>query len=263
MQDSDNMFVFFKPSAELTEEIIKQNQALVKEYAARTAPEETAEFEGDESGFGQFGLSHQRPVNRTVRSSVETAQQVITERTYHYLSSLSESPWAMEGGTFAVSEYLPKGLITMLGFSSIRKQPESQRAIVVEGLIEQLTEEFVNWLANQQNGAFVTPWLEIHLTTEGELRLIAIPETQVEEDSAMQVANEASASVGAIATGRGAFTEQANGSYLKDIARELDAAIVALRVLEVKVAESSDAMEDVPQAASIAATQARIEENVR
>lgn len=234
MQDSDNMFVFFKPSSELTDEIIKQNQALVKEYAARTAPEDVAEFEEDEAGPGRFGLSYQPPLSRTVRSPVETGQQVITERIYHYLSSLSESPWAAEGGSFVVSEYLPKGLITMLGFSSIRKQPESQRAHTIERLVERLTEEFVDWLANQQNGAFVTPWLEIHLTTQGELRLIAIPETEVED--ATMFATAATASSGDVATGK-------DVTHLKEIARELDAAIVALRVLEAKVEESSEAME--------------------
>lgn len=263
MQDSDNMFVFFKPSTELAEEIIKQNQALVKEYAARTAPEETAEYDEDESSLGQFGLNYQRPVSRSVRSPIETGQQVITERIYHYLSSLSESPWAMEGGSFAVSEYLSKGLITMLGFSSIRKQPDSQRTATIERLVERLTEEFVDWLANQQNGAFVTPWLEIHLSNEGELRLISIPETEVEDESTMQIANEASASSGEVATGRGALTGSANVPHLREIARELDAALVALRILGGEVEESSDAAEADYSQRSYAVGENRIEENVR
>lgn len=191
MQDSDNSFVFFKPSPNLTDEIIKENQALVKEYAARTAPEEVAEGDQDELGMGRFEFIYQRPVRQTLTSPVEMGQQLITEKIYNYLSSLSESSWAMEGGSFPVSEYLSRGMITMLGFSSLRKQPDSQRAVGVFQLVERLTEEFVDWLANEQNGAFVTPWLEIHLTTDGELRLIAIPESEV-EDGTIQEIDEAS-----------------------------------------------------------------------
>jgi hypothetical protein len=97
----------------------------------------------------------------------------------------------MEGGSFPVSEYLPRGMITMLGFSSLRKQPDSQRAVKVWRLVERLTEEFVDWLANDQNGAFVTPWLEIHLTMDGALRLIAIPESEVEDGTRQEIDLEA------------------------------------------------------------------------
>ena len=192
MQDSDNIFVFFKPSAELTKEIIKQNQALVKDYTARTAPEEQTETDYYEPHLGRFGLGHLRPMRQTLTSPVEVGQQVIAERMYNYLSSLSESPWAMDGGSFPVSEYLPSGMITMLGFSSLRKQANSARAKNVWRLVELLTEEFVDWLANEQNGAVVTPWLEMHLTTEGELLLIAIPENEV-DDSTEEKADEATA----------------------------------------------------------------------
>ena len=177
MQDSDNIFVFFQPSTELTDEIIKQNQALVKDYNTRTGPEAGAERDEDEPALGRFGLGSQRQVRQVLPSPIEMGQQLITEKIYNYLSSLSETPWAMEGGSFPVSEYLPRGMITMLGFSSLRKQPDSQRAVKVWRLVERLTEEFVDWLANEQNGAFVTPWLEIHLTMDGALRLIAIPES--------------------------------------------------------------------------------------
>jgi len=180
MQDSDNIFVFFKPSANLTEEIIQQNQALVKEYTPGTAPEEATET--DEPDLVRFGLGHPRPVRQTL-TSVETGQQVVAERLYNYLASLSESPWSLKGGSFPVSEYLPNGMVTSLGFSSLRKQPESPRAKTIWRLVEQLTEEFVHWLVNEENGAFVTPWLEIHLVPEGELRLIAIPESQVDDST--------------------------------------------------------------------------------
>jgi hypothetical protein len=175
MQDSDNIFVFFKPSAGLTDEIIKQNQCLVKEHTARTAPEGPIETDDYEPDLGRFGLGHPRPTRQTLTSSVEAGQQVIAERVYNYLCSLSESPWAMEGGSFPVSEYLPNGMMTSLGFSSLRKQPDSKHAKNTWRLVEQLTKEFVDWLVNEQNGAFVTPWLQIHLR-EGKLRLIAIPE---------------------------------------------------------------------------------------
>ena len=195
MQDSDNIFVFFKPSAELTEAIIKQNQALVKEYTARTAPEEPTETDDYEPDLGRFGLGHPRPIRQTLTSPIETGQQVVAERIYNYLSSLSESPWAMNGGSFPVSEYLPNGMMTSLGFSSLRKEPDSPRARNVWQLVEQLTKEFVDWLANEQNGAFVTPWLEIHLAN-GELRLIAIPESEV-DDSADEPGDEVYASADA------------------------------------------------------------------
>jgi len=192
MQDSDNTFVFFKPSEELTTKIIKQNQALVEEYIARTAPDESAESDNYEPDFGRFGIGQPRPGRQALRSPGAVGQQVITERIYNYLSALSESQWALDGGSFPVSEYLPNGMITMLGFSSLRKQPESQLATNVGRLIEQLTEEFVDWLANEQNGAFVTPWLEMHLNTKGELLLIAIPENEV-DDSTEEIADEAMA----------------------------------------------------------------------
>lgn len=192
MQDFDNMFVFFKPSAELTAKIIKQNQALVKEYTARTAPEESTESENYEPDFDRFDPGPRRPGRQASRSPVEVGQQVIVERLYNYLSSLSESQWALDRGSFPIDEYLPNGMLTMLGFSSLRKQPESQLATEVGYLMEQLTEEFVNWLANEQNGAFVTPWLEMHLTTHGELLLIAIPEDEV-DDSTEELADETTA----------------------------------------------------------------------
>ncbi len=188
MQNTDNIFVFFKPSADLTEEIIKQNRALVKEYTSKTAPEESTET--DEPDLALFGLGHTRPVRQTLTTPVETGQQVIAERIYNYLASLSESPWSLKGGSFPVSEYLPNGMMTSLGFSSLRKQPDSPRAKTVWRLVAQLTAEFVHWLVNEQNGAFVTPWLEIHLVPEGELRLIAIPESQV-DDSTSEDAGEA------------------------------------------------------------------------
>ena len=183
MPDSDNIFVFFKPSANLTEEIIKQNQALVKEYTPRTAPDEPTEIDDYESDLGRFGLGHPRPLRQNLTSPVEIGQQVIAERIYNYLASLSESPWSLKGNSFPVSEYLPNGMITSLGFSSLRKQPDSLRAKIVWRLVEQLTEEFVDWLVNEQNGAFVTPWLVIHLVPKGELRLIAIPESQVDDST--------------------------------------------------------------------------------
>jgi len=186
MQDSNNMFVFFKPSTELAREIISQNQALVKEYTAKTLPQDSAETNGDESIFGRFGLGYPRATKPALKSPDETGQELIAERLYHYLTSLAESPWSIEGGSFPVSEYLPNGMITMLGFSSLRRQPKSVRALDVWQLVERLTEEFLNWLANEQNGAFVTPWLEMHLTAEGELRLIAIPETELEDSSSQE-----------------------------------------------------------------------------
>ena len=225
MQDLDNSFVFFKPSPNLTDEIIKQNQALVKEYAARTAPEEVAEGEQDELGMGRFGFSYQRPVRQTLISPVEMGQQLITEKIYNYLSSLSESSWAMEGGSFPVSEYLPRGMITMLGFSSLRKQPESQRAVGVFQLVERLTEEFVDWLANEQNGAFVTPWLEIHLTTDGELRLIAIPESEVEDGTVHEIDG-----VSVFATAHQPSEESStNLARILEIKHEIDAAVSAFQ----------------------------------
>lgn len=241
MQDADNSFVFFKPSPKLADEILKQNQALVKEYAARTAPEEVEEGD-DEPDIGRFGFSYKRPVRQTLTSPVEMGQQLITEKIYNYLSSLSESSWAMEGGSFPVSEYLPRGMITMLGFSSLRKQPDSQRAVGVWQLVERLTEEFVDWLANEQNGAFVTPWLEIHLTTDGELRLIAIPESEVEDgtiqeideaamfqeiDEAAMSATEGTAHVyGAHQPSEGSSTSLARILEMKE---EIDAAVSAFQ----------------------------------
>lgn len=241
MQDSDNTFVFFKPSAKLTDEIIKQNQALVKEYTARTAPEEPTETADYEPDLGWFGLGRPRSMKPTLVSPVEAGQEVIAERIYNYLSSLSESPWAVEGGTFPVSEYLPSGMMTMLGFSSLRKQPNSARAKNVWRLVERLTEEFVDWLANEQNAAFVTPWLEMHLTTEGELLLIAIPEKEGDDPTRdvndlssvgdMRV-TEANGAVVANDTRTNVSTESVppnnSPAVITDVKREIDAFVTAL-----------------------------------
>jgi len=195
MRDSQDSFVFFMPSADLTIEIIRQNQSLVRDYAARTVPGISSESSDDEPLLGRFGLGYLRTRSVSGKPSIESGQRLIAERLYHYLSSLSESPWARDGGSFPVSEYVTDGMITMLGFSSLRRHPDSSRALEVRQLFETLTEEFVDWLANEQNGAFVTPWIEMHLTTKGELSLIAISEDELEDSGdKMESIDEALAS---------------------------------------------------------------------
>jgi len=182
MQDTSKTFEFFVPSPELAEAIVKQNQALVREYAKRTTPEIDIGETEDRSLLGGLlrGLQPHR-ISEAHTRSTQTAQHVIAERLYHYLSSLSETPWALAGGEFPIGEYVTDGMGTMLGLSVYRKEPDSPRGEEIRQLLERLTGEFQHWLVTEQHGTFVTPWLEMHLDASGELRLNLIAEETIDD----------------------------------------------------------------------------------
>jgi hypothetical protein len=185
MENTANSFEFFLPSPELAEALVAQNQALVSDYARMMNLETEMQEEAEDRSLLGGLVSGLRP-NRARESqsrSTEMARRVIAERLYHYVSSLSETPFALAGGEFPVHEYIADGMGTMLGLSAYRKQPDSARSREIRQLLERLTSEFQDWLIDKQKGKFVTPWLEMHLDARGQLRLLLIAEDeeQVEE----------------------------------------------------------------------------------
>lgn len=176
-------FRFFMPSTELTKAIIDQNQQLVAEYVERNFPpgyqsNQTESEDQDGSLLGRLGLETLRSES-TVDTERQTrkGKQLISERLYHYLSSLAETPRALAGGEFPIWEYLPDGMATMLGLSAYRDmQQDSARAMEIRQLLEGITGEFRNWLLEEQHGRFVTPWIEIDLRNDA-LRLAVIEDS--------------------------------------------------------------------------------------
>jgi hypothetical protein len=180
---SVNGFRFFMPSAELTKAVMKQNQQLVSEYVERNFPPgyqstETESENEDGSLLGRLELE-KLATPSTVDHERQTlmGKRLISERLYHYLSSLAETPRALEGADFPLWEYLPDGMATMLGLSAYRDMPrDSARAMEIRQLLERITLEFRNWLLEEQHGIFVTPWIEIGLSEGDDLRLTALEE---------------------------------------------------------------------------------------
>jgi predicted RNA-binding protein with RPS1 domain len=154
-------FKFFMPSSDLANAIMEENQHLVSEYVERNYPPGYLESETE---------------SQTEEGGRETrmAKRLISERLFHYLSSLAETPRAVDGNDFPLWDYLSDGMATMLGLSAYRDMPsESPRAKGIRRLVDRITFEFREWLRDEQRGAFVTPWIEIHLADDA-LRFVAI-----------------------------------------------------------------------------------------
>jgi hypothetical protein len=170
-------YEFFMPSNELTNAIIEQNQRLVaKAREGNLSPgsqsnQNVSQVE-DGSLLGRMESELLRSQGMPdPRRQTRTGQLLISERLYHYLSSLAETPLANEGGEFPIWEYVPSGMATMLGLSAYREMPaDARQAVEIRELLEQLTLEFRAWLV-KEHGSFVTPWFEIELTEDDALIL--------------------------------------------------------------------------------------------
>lgn len=197
-------FRFFMPSTRLAKAIMQQNQQLVSEYVERNFPPgyQANDTEAqDGSLLGRLGLEMLRSPNAIDQErQIKMGKRLISERLYHYLSSLAETPRALGGRTFPLWEYLPDGMATMLGLSAYRTMPQdSLRTIEIRQLLEGVTTEFRNWLVEKQNGSFVTPWIEIAISGDDDLRLAVIEESQIAE-AGVAVGEETQESVGADST---------------------------------------------------------------
>jgi hypothetical protein len=175
---TQHSFRFFMPSAELTKAIIAQNQRLLSGYVQRNFPVNEEEGQVDDEGLSLIARMLPRRLRAKASANsdrqIEHGQRLISERLYHYLSSLSESPWAKEGNTFPLREYVPDGMANMLGLSAYRNMPpDSPEAREITRLLSALTDEFRDWLSAKEHSSFVTPWLEIHLNEHEEIRLLA------------------------------------------------------------------------------------------
>lgn len=189
---SQRSFRFFMPSPELTEAIIAQNRRLLSDYVQRNFPITEEEGRVDDEGLSLIARMLPRRVRARASASgersLEHGQRLISERLYHYLSSLSESPWAKEGNTFPLREYIPDGMANILGLSAYRNMPpDSLEAREIPRLLSALTDEFRDWLSALEHSSFVTPWLEIYLDEHEELRLLAREEEIPEPDQQMIV----------------------------------------------------------------------------
>jgi hypothetical protein len=170
-------YSFFMPSIELTNAIIEHNQRLVAEASERNFPagyqsNQSAPQIEDSSLFGRIEsvLLRARGVPDR-RRQTRMGQLLVSERLYHYLSSLAETPLANQGGDFPIWEYLPSGMATMLGLSAYREMPaDASQSVEIRESLEQLTGEFRDWLV-KEHGIFVTPWFSISLTENDTLIL--------------------------------------------------------------------------------------------
>lgn len=191
-------FLFFKPSGPLTRAIAEQNQRLLSESLQRVAPEEELSheaFEDDESERESLTTAHLRRFSRRVRRESEEQQvkrlrRLMGERLYHYLATLAESPYAREGGRFHVWEYIPQGMATMLGLAAAfdNHVPESEKVMYTRHLLEKFTEEFRDWLVEEQHRSYVCAWGEIYLDEPDRFMLQAycFDETRVEQESVQE-----------------------------------------------------------------------------
>ena len=174
-------FRFFMPSTELTNAIMEENQRLVSDYVETNFPPEHQISEIDSQTEDGSRLESERPrFPSTVDPERQTVigKRLISERLYHYLSSLAESPWARAGHDFPIAEYIPDGMATMLGLSAHRDMPrDSERAMEISQMLEEVTQEFRNWLLEEEHGSFVTPWIKIDLS-DNALRLTLIEESE-------------------------------------------------------------------------------------
>jgi|GEM_PF-5986197 len=176
-------FRFFEPSDKVAKAIMEQNQMLVSDYVARNFPlgyvRNEQEMEPpDESLLGRLRgeVTGQRSVVDPEQLAID-GKRLISERLYHYLSSLAETPRSLDKGGFSIWEFIPSGMATMLGLSGYRELPvDSPQRDKISQSLEQLSTEFRDWLL-KKHGSFVTPWIEIQLDDLDNLRLTAIEET--------------------------------------------------------------------------------------
>jgi hypothetical protein len=175
MDNIDNLVeekLFFRPSPELARAIVEQNQMLVSQSFQSNLDDEELDLEEDE-GLEDPGTEVDSPLMLQETSAPPERysgayeyERVIGERLYHFLASMSESPYAREGGRFPLWEVIPGGMSTMLGV------PRESN------LIYSLTEEFRNWLRNEHQGTYKGPWWQILLDDDDTLVLKEIASKQ-------------------------------------------------------------------------------------
>jgi len=163
--------LFFQPSPELASAIVAQNQTLVSPTLQSDWDNEELDLEEDEDvdepGTSADSLPMFQEIADASRTSVEHGyQRVIGERLYHFLASMSESPYAREGGRFPLWEVIPGGMSTMLGV------PRESN------LLNSLTVEFRDWLRDEHQGKYTGPWWQVSLDDDGGFMLKEIVSKQ-------------------------------------------------------------------------------------
>jgi hypothetical protein len=164
--------LFFRPSRELARVIVGQNQGLVSQSLQNNWDDEELDLEEDEEGDdpssrdGSPLMFQETSVSPERDSGEYEYQRVIGERLYHFLASMSESPYAREGGRFPLWEVIPGGMSTMLGV------PRESN------LLHSLTEEFRDWLRGEQQGRYTGPWWQVLLDDDDALVLKEIASKQ-------------------------------------------------------------------------------------
>jgi hypothetical protein len=175
MIDIDDLIekkLFFRPSATLAQAIVGLNQTFVSQFLQSDWDNEELDLEEDEdvddpSAAFDSSLMVQATTAATGRDRVEDEyQRVIGDRLYHFLASMTESPYAREGGRFPLWEVIPGGMSTMLGVPR-----ESD-------LLHTLTEEFRNWLLREHRGTYKGPWWVVSLDDDDALVLKEIASKQ-------------------------------------------------------------------------------------
>lgn len=163
---------FFKPTPTLARAIVRNNQMLVSQPLQTPWDDEELDLEEDEglddstTDIDSTMTFSQSPAAIERDSGEYESQRIISERLYHFLASMTESPYARDGGRFPLWEVIPGGMSTMLGMP-----PDSN-------LMRALVEEFRKWLRDEQRGRYKGPWWEVVLDDDEALVLKEIASKQ-------------------------------------------------------------------------------------
>lgn len=156
MENVIEQSLFFRPSFTLARAIVAQNQMLASQPLHTEWDHAELDLEENEE-IEELRMALDSPPQREPGS--DDYQRIIAERLYHFLASLTETPYAREGGRIPLWEVIPGGMATNLGLPR-----ESD-------LVHSLAEEFRLWLRRDCQGSYAGPWWHVSLDDDDQLVL--------------------------------------------------------------------------------------------
>ncbi|HXM50201.1 MAG TPA: hypothetical protein VN956_20335 [Pyrinomonadaceae bacterium] len=133
---------FFKPSIELTREVINRLHVLTsREYQSDT-------------------------------SDIEPQRRIISEQFYLYLINISKKPRIMDGEAISVKEMIDFNFDKAIGLAYEAED---------RNILDKFTSEFVNWLRKEKEEVD-TGWGTIKLVSEDKVTMIRFPSNAEYED---------------------------------------------------------------------------------